>query len=789
LSGHVDQSAGGNLAYGDADGVTVKVFDANGAKLLAQGSTDSAGDLAAVSVPSGSIVVRLSKEGYVDQAVPLTLNDHDGNFFATLLPVAFSQSFDAHAGGVFTGPDGAAVTVKGDSFVTASDNQPVSGTIEVRITPYNAAANPDGFPGSPMQSDGIMVSLGMADFSFFQNGQKLQLASGKSATITVPLYSALNPETGAVLKVGDGVPAWSMNDATGQWGQELTGTVVNADASYSGLAMKVEVPHFTWWNCDYLRGTRMMTLKIYVDVESFTCGPTGPTETPTNPEGQGLCVGYPAVPYTGPASLSAIFSTPTLTGNGLAVDIGGLGYGYSVGGNTPIYVVDGYASVLVPADAVKGEFAVSVKDYPLPEGGSPIGGPSTPPPSTIDLFGYLTVDRDAWLSTETTDTIFLRPHPWIRISSGIDSIYFNNDQEVAAGNRTVQYSVRRRFLNHPIVWKVNGIPGGNDEIGTIEGGLYRTPSGDKLNALLSGSNWLTISAESGTGGDLDYVYDTQYLLVARTPLAIYGQAYGSGKSNVGGYAEMDYSNNIEILSYAIHNMSTDKFAAYRGNAGHPLTDVQWSLGCSMFSSISMYGVGSQGECLAAPNPDPDPASPQAVIPPPVVAPVTIADDGTLSVGDVKPQKSDGMFLGDSIPQPYGMPSIWLTGTSGEWSGVLRLVVSPVEDPIGDKVNIVIPQVVAEDTGASTVTDGQVKVQRTAPAAAVVSPITWGIVCIGDCPAGGPTISTNGMLSGTDSLGSGNPDSYYVTADWTTNGQPNHLVSYSGGGLQPLMPAR
>ncbi len=215
LSGQVYQAAGGGNPHGHAADVTVKVFGADGKAVVAQGATSASGDFAALAVPAGNAVVRLSKTGYVEQVVPVTAT-RDARIEATLLPVGTTISAPGfQSGGTYAGGDGASVTVAPGSFVTP-DGKPVSGTVQIDITPYSAAGNPDGFPGTPyLQTrtgvDGIMVSMGMADFSFSQNGQPLQLAPGKTARISVPLYAATTPD-GKLLRPGDTVPVWSMDE-------------------------------------------------------------------------------------------------------------------------------------------------------------------------------------------------------------------------------------------------------------------------------------------------------------------------------------------------------------------------------------------------------------------------------------------------------------------------------------------------------------------------------------------------------------------------------------------------
>lgn len=54
--------------------------------------------------------------------------------------------------------------------------------------------------------------------------------------------------------MGDKYPLWSLNEKTGKWVQEGEGTVVASSASPTGLALRVEVTHFSWWNHDDFDG-------------------------------------------------------------------------------------------------------------------------------------------------------------------------------------------------------------------------------------------------------------------------------------------------------------------------------------------------------------------------------------------------------------------------------------------------------------------------------------------------------------------------------------------------------
>ncbi len=55
---------------------------------------------------------------------------------------------------------------------------------------------------------------------------------------------------GSLVKAGDTTPLWSLDETTGGWVEEGSGTVVASATSPSGFALRAEVTHFSWWNAD-----------------------------------------------------------------------------------------------------------------------------------------------------------------------------------------------------------------------------------------------------------------------------------------------------------------------------------------------------------------------------------------------------------------------------------------------------------------------------------------------------------------------------------------------------------
>ncbi|MEM6785255.1 MAG: hypothetical protein AAF624_16160, partial [Bacteroidota bacterium] len=196
--------------------------------------------------------IRVSAEGYAAQTVPVTLPQGTARGFVgvTLLPRASARSMaDAELGGVMMAADGAMVDLPVEGLVDAQGN-PISGAIDVFVTPVDVADADEraGFPGQfagvqPDGERGIIASYGTVEYVFEQDGQELQLAPGKSATVEIPIY------TGGA-EAGDTIALWSVDEETGLWVQEGIGTVVESDATPTGLALRADVTHFSWWNAD-----------------------------------------------------------------------------------------------------------------------------------------------------------------------------------------------------------------------------------------------------------------------------------------------------------------------------------------------------------------------------------------------------------------------------------------------------------------------------------------------------------------------------------------------------------
>lgn len=226
----------------------------------ATGTSATNGEAVVDNVPEESGVVFIfEKDGYAAQVK--TLETPEATEAASLNIVMIEkgepQAFDSDAEAELNGRDGAYLAVEANAFVDG-DGNPVSGEIELQMTPVDVsteaglAAFPGSYSGIPEDGSGQtnIVSLGTTEYTFSQNGEELQLAEGETAVIDMPIYITTYPD-GSAVEIGDEIPLWSLNEETGIWEQEGVGEVIAKPASPTGLAMRAEVSHFTWWNTDW----------------------------------------------------------------------------------------------------------------------------------------------------------------------------------------------------------------------------------------------------------------------------------------------------------------------------------------------------------------------------------------------------------------------------------------------------------------------------------------------------------------------------------------------------------
>lgn len=192
---------------------------------------------------STDTVLSFTKTGYAKQTrkaqslATTTLQSGD----ATINPIGLSQTFDPTATVTLSVQDSTAqVTLPAGALVRSNGSSP-TGPAKAELTVIDPSVNTSAMPGGFATATGFIESNGALQVDFVDaDGTKLQLASGKTATIRIPAVqrSGSLPAT---------TPLYYLDEATGLWVQEGSATLQGTapDQYYEG-----SVNHFTPWNAD-----------------------------------------------------------------------------------------------------------------------------------------------------------------------------------------------------------------------------------------------------------------------------------------------------------------------------------------------------------------------------------------------------------------------------------------------------------------------------------------------------------------------------------------------------------
>ncbi len=238
-------------------------------------------------------------------------------------------------GGTAVGRDGARIALAPGSMVNSA-GQPVTGPIDVFMTPVNVLdvrarrAFPGAFAGrTDSGAEALMLSHGVMDVRFEQNGAPLRLAAGRTAEMDIPIYTMRNKDGGAHV-AGTSIPVWSLDESTGRWQQEGSGTVVAAAGAPSGFVQRSTVTHFSWWNCDDFAASATARITVWCNISGGSCGSGA----------QGLRIEAQVLGNTGPAAyatgpIRTDAPTELMIAAGRPVQFSALGDGAFTGDVTP----------------------------------------------------------------------------------------------------------------------------------------------------------------------------------------------------------------------------------------------------------------------------------------------------------------------------------------------------------------------------------------------------------------------------------------------------------------------
>lgn len=210
--------------------------------------TDANGNfkIANANVYAQAAVVKVEKAGYFKGSRTFYARQYQEQYVDIILLTKQSVGeIPSTTGGSITLGNGSALTLPSNSVVNASSGASYSGPVAVAMA-WIDPTSPNlqrQMPGDLRGIDANNVEQGLKSYGMLDveltgtNGEKLQIAAGKKASLSFPLPTAVQGSAPSSIAL------WSFNDATGIWQQE-------GNAVRTGNFYKAEVGHFSFWNCD-----------------------------------------------------------------------------------------------------------------------------------------------------------------------------------------------------------------------------------------------------------------------------------------------------------------------------------------------------------------------------------------------------------------------------------------------------------------------------------------------------------------------------------------------------------
>jgi hypothetical protein len=199
-----------------------------------------------VRIDKNTGFIKVEKPGFFQGSRTIVVHEGATNYVSIqLIQKNVSGTVSGNSNGTVTVANGGTIAFTAGSFINSTNNTAYTGTVSVSAFFLNPA---DGnfneiMPGALRGINAQNEETGLQSFGMMAvelngaAGEKLQLASGKPATITFPIPAGLLAQAPAT------IPLWSFNDTTGLWKQE--GTATRQGNNYVGT-----VNHFSFWNCD-----------------------------------------------------------------------------------------------------------------------------------------------------------------------------------------------------------------------------------------------------------------------------------------------------------------------------------------------------------------------------------------------------------------------------------------------------------------------------------------------------------------------------------------------------------
>jgi hypothetical protein len=209
-------------------------------------TTDAKGYFRIIKAPldkNASLVIA-EKSGYFKAYRTFQATAGANHVVIKLIKRSLAGTISASGGEVIL-TNGAKIALPANAVVKAAGSSTYTGNINVYAAYIDPISSDIGqtVPGSFMADDKDGKRVTLASYGMLAvelesaSGEKLQIASGKTATLTSPIPSSILSAAPATISL------WYVDEQTGLWKEE--GSAVKNGNNYVG-----EVKHFSFWNCD-----------------------------------------------------------------------------------------------------------------------------------------------------------------------------------------------------------------------------------------------------------------------------------------------------------------------------------------------------------------------------------------------------------------------------------------------------------------------------------------------------------------------------------------------------------
>ena len=216
--------------------------------------TNSTGK-ATLRYPEGTnaLTIYSDAEGYAEFG--RTFNFDTETIAVSLIPVHTNVTIDSGSENEILVDGESIISLPANAFVDADGNA-FSGNIDAELTVIDPREDPELMPGQYEALDGTtgeisnIESFGAINATFEDaDGNPLQLASGQTATVRIPL-------SGGSSDAPESIPLFYYDDESGYWVEEGSATLTEISGEFFYVGT---VSHFTTWNADRVYETIFLT--------------------------------------------------------------------------------------------------------------------------------------------------------------------------------------------------------------------------------------------------------------------------------------------------------------------------------------------------------------------------------------------------------------------------------------------------------------------------------------------------------------------------------------------------